>query len=113
MAQNNVKAIPLTSVDSATGISGTYAAINTNGLPNACVMIRIINNSTKDVTVSFDGTNDHEYVPTMTNVLFQFQTNSLPNALAAVLPVGTKVYVKGTAGTGSIYLAGWYQPVGG
>jgi hypothetical protein len=113
MATNIVKPIPLTSIDSATGVSGTYAAINPNGLPNGCIMIRITNNSTKDVTVSFDGTNDHEYIPTLTSVLLQFQTNAQPNASTALLPLGTKVYVKGTAGTGLIYLAGWYQPNGG
>jgi hypothetical protein len=112
MATNAVKPIPLTNIASST-VAGTYAAINASGLPNACIMIRIINNSNKDVTVSFDGTNDHEFVPTMTSVLLEFETNALPNAVAALLPIGTVVYVKGTAGTGNIYLAGWYQPVGG
>jgi hypothetical protein len=107
--KNIVQAIPLTSITSAS-VTGSYAAINSTGLPNACFMIEIINNSTMDVTVSYDGTNDHEFVPTLTTTKLEFQTNSQPGNYLANLALGTKVYVKGTAGTGSVFLAGYFQP---
>ena len=110
--KNSVQAIPLTNIASST-VSGSYAAINATGLPNACFLIRIINNSTQDVTVSYDGTTDHEYVIKATVSQFSFQANSKPNNFVANIAQGTKVYVKGTAGTGNIYLAGYFQSSGG
>jgi hypothetical protein len=104
-----IQAIPLTSLGSGS-VSGTYAAINSAGLPNPCSILRIINNSNKDVTVSFDGINDHEFVPTLTSVHLSLQSNAQPNTLSAVIPQGTIVYIKGTTGTGTVYLVGYFQP---
>lgn len=112
LVKNQVKAIPLTSI--ATGsVSGSYAAINSSGLPFPCFALRIINNTDKDVTVSYDGTTDNDYIPTLSSLTISTQTNSQPNGYIALFKVGTVVYVKGTAGmSGSIYLAGYYQPAG-
>jgi hypothetical protein len=107
--KNTVKAIALTNIASST-VTGSYQAINTSGLPNPCIIIRIINNSSKDVTVSYDGVNDGEFVPTMTTLQLPLQSNMVPNGNVAVLAQGTIVYVKGTAGTGNVYLAGYYLP---
>lgn len=105
--RNAVTPIPMTNIES-TNVSSTYAVINTNGLPNACLIIKIVNNSNKDVTVSFDGTNDHDYIPTMTAITYNYQTASQPNNYVCLLPIGTKIWVKGTTGTGYIYLVGFY-----
>jgi hypothetical protein len=99
----------MTSIESTT-ISGTYAVINSSGLPVGCCILNIINNSDEDVTVSYDGVTDHDYVPTLTDRNLYFQTNAQPNTNIARLAAGTKVYVKGSMGTGYIYLVGWYQP---
>lgn len=110
MAVKNItQAIGLTSIDSAT-FTGSYQLINTAGTPNPCFLLKIINNSTKDVTVSYDGTHDNDFVPTLTTALLQTQTNAQPNNFINNFAQGTKVYVKSTAGTGSVYLAGYYQP---
>jgi hypothetical protein len=106
--RNAVTPIPLTSISSGS-VSGTYAAINAEGLPNACVIIKIVNNSTEDVTVSFDGINDHDYIPTKTASLYNYQTASQPNNFVCLLPIRTTLWVKGTSGTGSIYLVGFYS----
>lgn len=110
--KNKILPIPLTSIASST-VSGTYQAINASGLNFPCVIVKIVNNSTKDVTVSYDGVNDHDFVPSMMTVLYSFQNNALPPAYVAELQQGTVLYVKGTAGTGSVYLVGFYQPAGG
>jgi len=110
--RNTVAAIPLTSIDSST-FTGAYQVINTNGTPNPCFLLRLINNSNKDVTVSYDGTNDHEFVPANSTSQFPFQSNSVPNNNVALFRQGTKVYVKGSAGTGLVYLAGYYQQSAG
>lgn len=111
--KNSVLAIPLASAASS-GVSGTYLAINATGLPNACFKIRITNNSTKDITISYDGINDHEYLPTAFAALDVYaQPGAQPNNFIANFAKGTVVWVKGTAGTGNIYLSGFYLPSAG
>lgn len=107
---NRIQAATLTSVDSADLGSG-YVAFNTGGLPRGCCIIRIINDSGTDVTISYDGTNAHDYVPTMTSVNLNFQTNASPTSNQAFLAKGTVVYASApSASTGNIYLAAYYQP---
>lgn len=108
MATNRVQAIPLTSIASST-VSGTYQAINANGLSEACFMIRINNDSNKDITVSYDGSTDHEFIIASDFLQVDAQNNARPNNFIALFPKGMIVYVKGTAGTGNIYLSGYYQ----
>lgn len=108
MANNSIKSILLDSI--ASSILGVnYQAINENGTEGACFMIRIINNSTKDVTISFDGVNDHEFVPLGTIAQIEVQTNAQPTNSTALFNKGLIVYAKGTAGTGNVYLTGYYQ----
>lgn len=110
-ARNTVSSIPLTSVASVS-LVGTYAPINTTGLPNACFMLRLTNSTDVGVTVSFDGVTNNEYIPAGGVVNLPVQSNSQYNNFIANFPRGTIVYVKGTAGmTGSIYLSGYYQGI--
>ena len=111
MNKNSVAAIPLKSIDSST-FTGSYQAINSTGIPNPCFILKITNNSSKDVTVSYDGTNDHEFVPTLSSLLLNFEAGSQPRANVALFPVGKVVYVKGAAGAGLVYLSGYYLPTG-
>jgi len=104
---NRVKAVPLTSIASSS-VSGSYAVINTSGLPNACFLIRINNASNQAVTISYDGSTDHDYLAANTALTLDFQANAQPNAFMSLLGAGTKVYVKGTGGTGTISLSGYY-----
>lgn len=109
--KNSIATVPMTTFLSSS-VTGTYAPIITGGLAHACFSISITNNSTQDITISFDGVNDSDYIPkaTIKNIppLYALiaQTNS------AQFPLGTQIYVKGTAGTGDIYVAGYYQPQG-
>jgi hypothetical protein len=106
--KNSVAAIPLKSIDSAT-FTGSYQLIYSSGNPKACFFLSIINNSNKDITVSYDGATDHDFVPTLNKRDLPVQTNAQPNNHTALFPSGTKVWVKGAAGTGLVYLAGYYQ----
>lgn len=107
--RNSISPVVLTSINSGT-FTGNYQVINATGLPYACFMIRIINNSDRDVTVSFDGTNDNDFVQDTQSIQIESQTNSQPNNFTCLFPKGTKVYVKGLAGgTGLVYLAGYAQ----
>lgn len=108
--KNFVLPIPLTSVTSAS-VSGTYIAINDAGLPHACSIIRIINVSSQAVTISYGGGVDHDYLPSGQSLVLDLQTNSSPTNYSCLLRKGTVISVKGTAGTGFIALAGYYQEV--
>lgn len=107
--KNSVQAIALTNIASST-LTTSYQAINPNGLTQACFMIRIMNSSTQAVTLSYDGTTDHEFILSNSTLQIDPQINSQPNNNIAKFSANTVVYVKGTAGTGNIYLSGYYQP---
>lgn len=108
--KNTVLPIPLTSINSAT-FTGAYQLLSgAAGLTNACIMLHIVNNANVSITISYDGVNDHDFLLPATDRELNFQTNANPQAYAASLAQGTKVYVKGAAGVGLVYLSGWYQP---
>ncbi len=108
MSRNYIEAIPLTSIAAGT-FTGNYQAINVAGLPNACTLIRITNDTSKDVTISYDGVVAHDYMRTGDRLELNLQANSQPNGYASSLKRGTVVYVSAAAGTGSLYLAGYYN----
>lgn len=101
--------IPRTSIDSAT-FTGAYQAINPLGLSAPCFSLKIVNNSGADIDVSWDGINDHDFFPTMSQDILDIQTNSQPSNEVNLARRGQVIYVKGSASTGSIYLIGWMQP---
>lgn len=113
MAKKNiVLPIELSSISSST-FTGSYQLLSAaDGIPSSCIIITFINNSNRDVTVSYDGTNDHDFVRAGTRLILNFQSNSQPSAFVSCMAAKTKIYVKGTAGTGSIYLSGYYNPQG-
>lgn len=111
MSKNTIRTTPLATFDSAT-LSGTYAAVITGGLAKPCYLLRITNASNKDVTISFDGVNDSDYIFSNTANNIPAIYGSQPSAYVAIFPQGQQIYVKGSAGTGNIYIAGYYQPQG-
>jgi hypothetical protein len=103
---NFVKAIAMASKDSTT-LTGGYDVL-TAGLPSACSILRIVNDTDTDVIVSYDGATDHDYIRTGETVQIPAQSNSgLPGSIAQFAK-GQPVYLKGTAGVGNIYVAGYY-----
>jgi phosphate starvation-inducible protein PhoH len=107
--KNTVQAVPLTNIDSST-LTTTYQPINVGGLPQPCSIIRLNSTSTTAVTISYDSVNDHEFLIAGGSTTLSFQNNSQPNNFITNMAQGTVVYAKGTAGTGNIYLSGYYSP---
>lgn len=107
MAQNSVKAFVLSTLSSAS-VTGSYQSLNSPGFAKPPFFIRIVNASNQAITVSYDGINDNEYVPA--NGVFELpsQSNAQPKSELALFPARTQVYVKGTAGAGTITLSGYY-----
>ena len=107
MAQNSVKSFVLSSVLSST-VTALYAPLNGTGFIQAPFFIRIINASNMAITLSYNGDDDNEFIPANSVFELSSQTNAQPNANVALFPKNTIVYIKGTAGTGTIYLSGYY-----
>ena len=82
-------------------ISGTYAAL---GGPTTHLMriLKVVNNTNADLTISFDGTTDNDFVPANSFVLYDFESNSY-SQYDFLLALGTQLYVKGAPGSGSVY----------
>jgi len=110
VAKNFIEAIEMTSIDSAT-FTGNLQALNTDGLDEACTMIRITNNSDRDITISYDGVTEHDFLRSDDKLELNLQANSQSAGYISKMKQGTVVYVAGLAGgTGLIYLAGYYNP---
>jgi len=71
-------------------------------------IMKLINDSTEPVTVSWDGINSHDYVRSGSDAQYSFTTNRSNDSPLLVAQAGTQLFVKGTAGTGNIYLVVFY-----
>lgn len=71
-------------------------------------IFKLTSTSTTDVTVSYDGgTTDHEYLPAGSFLLVDVTSDRAWDCEFA-LAKGVQVSIKGTAGTGTIYLSTYY-----
>ena len=110
MAKNFIKSLTVTTVDAAAITAGTWVDFFAGGTTEACFMIRITNTSDTNVLISFDGgITAHEMVPSGEAVDLNLQANSSPTNFVSLLRKGTVISVRGTAGTGLIYLSGYYN----
>lgn len=103
-----IKAITLLFIDSAT-LTGAYDPFVATGLPQACSIIRIVNDSNTGVGFSYDGINTHEFIPAGLTTQIYMQIGSRPNNKKACVSKGSNVCLIGNAGVGTIYLIGYYQ----
>jgi len=111
MSKNSVRAIELTAINAST-FNSTYLPINPNGLDKACSIIKIDNDTDREILISYDGTTDHDYARAGDILWLPFQANSDPNGNVSKMAEGTVVYVVGIAGgSGIVYLSGYYQPM--
>lgn len=93
---------PLRSIDSAT-LTGSYQALGTP-LQHPSIILKLVNNSTVLVTISINGTSDVDVAPASSFFLYDEMKTQAHEAA----PAGTQFFVKGSAGTGSIYLVSKY-----
>lgn len=103
-----VKFETLRTINSST-FTGSYQALGTP-LGHDPFLIKMVNASSVPVTVSFDGTTDMDICPAGTFFLYDEQANATRES-GLRIPKGTQVWVKGTAGTGIVYLVVQYQGV--
>jgi hypothetical protein len=85
--------------------TGSYQAFT--ALAHPAYKLKLVNNSTSLVTVSFNGADDFDVAPANSFWLYDESIIGQNGQLPAV-PQGTIVSIKGTAGTGSVYLVAQY-----
>lgn len=87
----------------AGSISGTYATVGT-AFTHPMRLLKLINNTNGDLTISFDGVNDNDFVPAGGFTLYDLTTNKVQPDTTFVFQNGTQVFVKGTPATGTFYV---------
>lgn len=95
----------LRSIDSAT-FTGSYQTLGTV-LSFPSRVLKITNDSNTDITLSWDGVNDHEFIPAGSFILLDFTANAVSDS-TLVAVAGTQFYVKGSVGTGGVYLSSYF-----
>ena len=96
---------PMVSLSSAS-MTASYQAIGVP-LASAASIVKVVNDTTQDITISIDGSTDHDFIPAGSFFLYDVSSDT-PGSTAVFMPQGTKYFVKGTAGTGSVYLVYLY-----
>lgn len=105
--------LELSTFNSAT-LTENYQALNSTPFPGNLFWLRIKNATTTNITISYDGVTDHEFLSGTTasipreNLVINL-TGSPGDKGLIYLRKGTTVYVKGTAGSGNITMSGFYQ----
>jgi hypothetical protein len=87
------------------GFTGAYQAVG-GPLLFPAYKLKMVNNSTVLVTVSIDGINDVDVAPASSFWLYD-ETITLSPSIQGI-PAGTQIFIKGTGGTGSVYLVSQY-----
>lgn len=107
ISPQSIKILPdlLRSIAAST-FSGSYQTVGT-ALTYPTRIIKFTNNTAVDVTLSWDGTNDNEYIPTGSFLLLDVSANKEISNIFGIAK-GTQFYVKGSVSTGSFYISTYY-----
>lgn len=88
-------------------ISGTYAKLGT-ALTNPSRILYFFNTTDVTVTFSFDGSTDHFIIPTESGFVLDVSSNRSEQSGIIFVAQNTQIYVKGSPGSGSVYLTSFY-----
>jgi len=103
----SVRILPeeLRSIDSST-FTGSYQEIGDPLAQIAC-LVKFVNDTNVDVTISWDGSTDNDFLPANSFALYDI-TQQTQREAGIYISKGTQFWVKGAAGTGSVYLTVLY-----
>jgi|KBSSwiStaDraftv2_1062776.scaffolds.fasta_scaffold126283_3 hypothetical protein len=107
-SSNKILAQTIDSFNSA-GLDGTLKLAATLDFPTR--LLRIINQSNVPVIISYDGTNAHDVILANSVMQLPFAALGLAGNYSASMAANTNIYVTGSAGTGNIIFAAYYQPI--
>jgi|ERR1700720_2668490 len=91
----------------AGSISAVYSPV---GAPfsHGMRLVKFVNTTNGNITVSFDGSTDNDIVPAGGFSLYDLTTNKTLPDTTFVFQASTQVSVKGTPSTGSFYIVALY-----
>lgn len=95
---------PLITFNTAT-LTGSYLIAGI--LPASARIIKFKNSSTVAVTISWDGVIDHDHLLPDEFTLLDVSTNREVNTEFMEIHQGQPFFVKGSGGTGNIYISSW------
>jgi len=84
-------------------ISGTYAAVG-GAFTHQVRLLKFVNLTDANLTVSFDGTTDNDIIPANGFALYDGTTNKVSSEATFVFQPGTQILVKGSPTSGSFYV---------
>lgn len=112
MAEENfLQPIPREEFNSAS-LTGSYQVVNTSGFPASLKILKIWNDANVPMNISFNGSTAHDFAPAKSGFVLDAQANHQTEGQSSAgtkyLRKGTKLYVSGTAGSGNLYVMGYY-----
>lgn len=107
---NFVQAITLVVYDTS-ALTGSFAALNGSGTTQPLKILKIYNASDVGITLSLNGSTNHDFMPAGGTFLLDVQANASKVAGGDgswLVKKGQIIYGKGSAGTGNLYITGYY-----
>ena len=106
-----IQHIPMITFDTS-GLTGSFGILNAAGFPEAIKLLVVYNGGSNAFTFSLDGVEEGQFFPPEATFTFDIQSNHATNSAYSsgtkVARKGQFVYGKGSAGTGNIYISGYY-----
>lgn len=104
--KNVLEPIPRASFDTA-NLTGSYQAIDASGFDSPVVVVKMYNGGSVGVDVSWDGSTDHDFMPSGATLILDISANKNKENQKLAGEKGQIIYLKGSAGTGLYYLSAW------
>jgi hypothetical protein len=97
----------------ASSLTTSYQVVPYSAMAYPACLVRVVNDSTKAVWVSFDGVTDNTYLRSGSDAEIYAQVNKQPSNNKSAFPAQTKMYLRlptgDTAGTGSVIVETYYN----
>jgi len=106
---NRVYPLILKDLDTLKIGPGTWSTFDLDGTEQPCFMIRLTNYSNTTIFISFNGSDVADIIRPYKQITYNFQLNSCPQNYKSQFKKYSKVYIRGAAGIGKIYLSGYYN----
>jgi hypothetical protein len=114
MSSRGIRVIPdLLRLTAFGAIGGVYTAIGAV-YTNPIRILSIKNATNQDIFISYDGVNNHEYLPAASGLVLDFCANAAGGATFPFIAAGTTIYIKdnGVAPTSGVVAVSAYYCIG-
>lgn len=86
-------------------LTASFQVVFAGGFSTDLAVFKMYNSGTTDVTLSYNGVDDQDMIPSGGSFILDIQANKEGERCA--WPKGREVFVKGTAAAGTIYVTGY------